>query len=353
MVATVLPKISSAQEGHFSSHLKRLLIISEGFEERSISFLSSFSTVEFSKALICRYFPKKIAKYDELLTLLSCRTPEIKELSFNRYNPFEFEVLLQEELAELASFDEIVIDLSVMSKYMIMQIICSLAYYSGNIKIIYTEPVSYAPSQKEYEHDIKDKGQEFATVLPSYGVYDIVRTPLLTSLVMQKSPSLLISFLSFNEQLIRALLSEFNPTRLYLINGVPPLLSWREKAMQDIHLNIIKEYQMDNQIDDTGKLVRRVSTLQYEETFNLISDVYRNNCVSSRIVLAPTGSKMQAVACALLKLCCLDIHIEYPTPESYYIEGYSSSEIKEIHLLEFSNFSTFISALADSAELNR
>jgi hypothetical protein len=74
----------------------------------------------------------------------------------------------------------------------------------------------------------------------------------------------------------------------------------------------------------------------------VLSEVYRKYCVVNRIVLAPTGSKMQVLGSALFKLCCPDVHIEYRTPESYLIEGYSSHEIKTIYHVVFLQFSNFI-----------
>jgi len=61
---------------------------------------------------------------------------------------------------------------------------------------------------------------------------------------------------------------------------------------------------------------------------------------------------MQALSCALLKICCADIHVEYPTPESYYVDGYSSSEIREIHQVLFTSFKNTIADVSSSFKLN-
>ena len=190
-----------------------------------------------------------------------------------------------------------------------------------------------------------------ALELPSFGVHDVIRTPLLSSIVMQRTPSVLIAFLSFNEQLIRALLSNLNPHHLLLINGIPPQLRWREKAMKEIHQNIINEYKNDNPMKGE-KLIRRTSTLHFHETFALLSSIYKEYCYTNRIIIAPTGSKMQSVGCALLKICCPDIHIEYPTPESYFIKGYSSIDIKGVYELKFPSFKELIKELIEMYSLN-
>jgi len=52
-----------------------------------------------------------------------------------------------------------------------------------------------------------------------------------------------------------------------------------------------------------------------------------------------------------MKILCPDIHIEYPTPESYLFEGYSCDEIKAIYELEFRNFEKCLSELYEQYKL--
>jgi len=347
----LLPEIEPVDLTSFSIMKQRLLITSEGFEKRSLSFLSQEIEVFFNKVIVCKYRPSKESRYDELINLLErrCSTETINDIVFSRFEPFSFEIEMQDHLLNCSGiFDEIVLDISVMSKYMIMQILCLLKEYTGTLRIIYTEPMQYVPLQ---ELPFIDE-QSNAVSLPSTGVQNIIKTPLLTSLIMQQSPSLLVSFLSFNEQLIRVLLSECNPSRILLINGVPPHIPWREKAMNNIHKNIIKEYCHDNPVDENGLLERKCSTLYYAETFKLLASIYKSFGEDYRIILSPTGSKMQAVGSSLIKNCCEDIHIEYPTPESYYVNGYSSSEIREIHQILFVDFKEHVQNLSAQYELN-
>jgi hypothetical protein len=345
-----LPGVTSVNN---SSKVKEaLLIIAEGFEERSLSFLSSKNNAQFSKLILCKYHPPKKSLHDQLLKLAyqKCDRESVVELLFDRYKPFDFETQLAYELSSQSDFTEIVVDISVMSKYMIMQIICALSKYQGRLHIIYTEPESYIPTEDEYEKNKRSQSSELK--LPSNGVGTIVQTPLLNSIIMQRSPSMLIAFLSFNEQLIKALLSKMTPSRLLLVNGVPSNLTWREKATCELHKSVIDEYSRDNPIAEDGVLERRSSTLDYQETFQILAGIYHANCTNYRLIISPTGSKMQALACALMKLCCEDIHIEYPIPESYFVEEYSSSAIKEIHEVTFENLANSVRVLRDSFKLS-
>ena len=344
----LLPEIEEMRDEY--NNEKKLLILAEGFEERSISFISSNNTY-FSKIIICKYYPPKKTKYSELRTIISNKysKSEICEIIHNRFEPFDFEIEFQELSKDIHLFSDVVVDISVMSKYLLMQIMCILSCYEGKIKIIYTEPLFHAPLKEEYE---KNKSFQInSTVLPSSGVHNVIRTPLLTSTVMQKSPILLITFLSFNEELIKALLSEFSPMHLFLINSVSQNNTWKKEALLQIHEKIRKDYSKDNPTKN-NELERCVSTIDYRETFNLLASIYKENCINYRIILSPTGTKMQALGCALIKMCCPDIHVEYPIPESYYIEGYSSSDIRKINQIVFTNLPNMIKEISDQYQLN-
>lgn len=348
----VLPQVESLRNEEELPEDKTLLVCAEGFEDRGLAFIQSVSSRKFSKIFVLTYQPTKKSRLPELMEACKARSNlEPRVIEYDRFHPAVFEDEFRREIHEVfRKVEEVIVDISVMSKLMILIILAALRDYRGKVRIIYSEPIDYAPTKEEYARH--RKSLRLATNLPSYGVHDVVRTPILTSAVMQRSPALIVAFTSFNEQLIRALLSNFNPTHLFLISGVPPTLSWREEATREIHADILNDYRVDNPTDTEGRLERRSSTLQYAETFSVLGDIYRQYCVVNRIVLAPTGSKMQALGCALLKLCCPDVHIEYPTPESYLIEGHSSHEIKCIHQVIFPAFSNFIEAIARENNLN-
>lgn len=331
---------------------RSLLICAEGFEDRSLSFVHSVNAKLFSSSFVFTYFPTRKSRLPELMSACGlCSVAAPRVFNYDRFNPSDFEVEFSAAIAKVVlDFEEIVVDISVMSKLMIVIVLHSLRFYKGILRIIYSEPVNYSPSREQFEQNYKSL--RLATNLPSYGVHDVVRTPMLTSVVMQRSPTIIVAFTSFNEQLIRALLSNFSPTHLFLINGVPPSLCWREEATQRIHGDILNDYRNDNPVGQDGRLEKRVSTLFYGEAFDVLRDIYNKYCVSHRIVLAPTGSKMQAVGCALLKLCCADVHIEYPTPESFLLDGFSSPEIRAIHQVLFDNFCDSVARIATVNGLN-
>lgn len=350
---TALPQIQPVDFKQFTTGDNSLFICCEGFEERSFSFASKLDThIFFAKSIVVTYLPEKKSRLQELLPMIerhSKSTPRI--ISFHRFEPqnFENKLLINNE-SILEGIDEIIIDISVMSKLMIIIFILWLSSFPGRIRIIYSEPMEYAPSREQFEKFKRDSTKQ--GWLPSHGVHDVVRTTLTSSIVMQSAPSILIAFASFNEQLIRALLSVVNPSHFFLLNGIPPHLHWREEATQFITRSIITDYPIENVLDDKGVLTNRVSTLHYEETFEYLAKLYVTYCYSYRLIVAPTGSKLQALSCGLFKICCPDVHIEYPTPESLNFNGYSSPEIRETHEISFENLADILRTASSKYLLN-
>ena len=48
---------------------------------------------------------------------------------------------------------------------------------------------------------------------------------------------------------------------------------------------------------------------------------------------------------------CPDIHIEYPTPESFFIAGFNSEKIRQIHQVSFDRFDLIVRECAQTYNL--
>jgi hypothetical protein len=140
---------------------------------------------------------------------------------------------------------------------------------------------------------------------------------------MQGQPNAAIAFMSFNELLTQVLINSVNPGRLLLINGRPPHLRWREGATAWIHEQLRSEWPDDDNPLVDGLPARSTSTLDYRETVGVLLDLYWRLATDHRIIIAPTGSKMQAVACYVVHAVHPDVQVEYPTPEGF-LDLYSS-----------------------------
>ena len=215
------------------------------------------------------------------------------------------------------------LDASAMSKFLLLLCLDVCREIGSTVRIFYAEAEEYGPKREVYERAKADLEKQRPTIQIYSGVHGLLRHPRFSSVAMQGQPTAAIAFMSFNEQLTQALLNDVCPSRLFLINGRPPCLQWREEATAWIHDKLRAEWpQCDNPVDSRGLPKRATSTLEYTETLKLLLELYWSLSVDHRILVAPTGSKMQTVAVFIVKQLHPDIHLEYPTP-SGFLDSYS------------------------------
>lgn len=341
-----LPNLNKAEK--ITTKKSRLFLGAYGFEDRTIGWLTYQSERNqnqiLTKALMFKYdpgteakiLPNKIIELQGLLEKLGC-LDNINEIEYNWENPNNIEDAIEDFFNDnLQYFEEIIVDVSTMSKYLILICLMKLKKFTGGLRIVYSEAQSYTPSFKEYS--ASKENMAFLAKYPSKGVASIARARCLSSIRMQGQPVTLIAFASFNEQLVRHLLGTMNPHRLILINGRPPSkkIIWREKATQEIHKKLIEAYSANNPLNKLGQMQNSVSTLNFKETISIIDRIYDEVGNYERIICGVTGSKMQTVGLFFIKIMHPDIHLEYPTPSSYYVEGLSKG-VKKIHEIVFDN----------------
>jgi hypothetical protein len=187
------------------------------------------------------------------------------------------------------------------------------------VVIHYAEAKTYGPTEKEFEEAKQGNKIHQPSIQIFTGVHGVTRVESLASVSMQGHPTAAIVFMSFNDSLTQALLNTVYPSRLFLVNGTPPVHSWRAEATAWIHEQVRREWEKDNPIGTEKSLPRRaVSTLDYRETVSLLLAMYWDLSPTHRVLLAPSGSKMQAVGCYIVKALHPDIHIEYPSPEGFF-----------------------------------
>jgi len=324
---------------------KRLYIGAYGFEDRSVGWMESQKEKSsiLDHAFMIKYQnPKGKNRIEESKKALSkiCKARPI-DIVYNVSSPYQIEDLIVEKIGKFfPSVDEIVLDISAMTKLLILAALFQLKDYEGDLRIIYCEAEESAPEEEKYRRDISD--MQKMTSFPSSGVESIIRLRCLSSIRMQGQPVTMIAFTSFNEQLVRHMLGTISPHRLIFINGHPTRedYAWRENAMQEIHKRLIAEYPSDNRLNARGLLERTAGTLDYRDTINRISEIYNEYGMYERIICAATGSKMQTVGLFFSKIKYPDIHVEYPTPDSYFEEGYSKGirSVNEIFIPQFADF---------------
>lgn len=317
-----------------SSGARRVLFIGAmGFEDRALHLIGQIASSQVRGLVLAIQYARTDAGNRESEFRASVRASGIMPLTVIRYaaeQAHRFEIDFDRALkkAQLTESDLVVLDVSALSKFLILVCLLRLWSFGVAVKVVLTTAAHYAPTRSDFDRTMELDGGSVRVLAgqPSQGASAILRSSCLISARMQGQPSCAIAFTSFNEELIRHAVGTMNPHRLILINGMPPAPAnaWRAYATQEIHSRLIDENLQDNPVDHaTGLLVHTVSTLHHAETVELLDRLHREYGLYERMIYFATGSKMQTVALAIHKFRNDDVHIEYPNPNGYFFQEYS------------------------------
>lgn len=308
-----------------------VVIHAPGFEDRTMAVIDGIRPSSEARAILLDYRPfNETNRLIDVRNALESRGVRISNsdiMLYDRFAPEDFESRLRFQLLANEA-KHVVVDISTMSKLAILLILGVCRDLDLILTILYAEAKTYGPSKAEFQ-TAKEQNEIHRPTLQIFtGVHSVVRVSSLGSVAMQGQPTAALVFMSFNDALTQVLLNSVYPSRLFLINGKPPVHSWREEATAWIHDQVRREWSEDNPVVRVAEgsvpmPQRTVSTLDYRETVSLLIDLYWQLSATHRVLLAPAGSKMQAVGCYLAKALHPDIHIEYPSPEGFLPE-YSS-----------------------------
>ena len=329
-----------------------VLIHAPGFEDRTMAVVERITVSGRPHAVLLEFYPyakkNRLADVTRALSGAGLQVGDEDIVAYDRFNPETFEDRLESRL-QIVGASRAVVDISTMSKLEIILVLKVCHSLGLDVRVIYTEAETYGPSKEEFE-EAKDKGQIHRPSLQVFnGIHGVIRVSSLSSIAMQGQSTAAVVFMSFNDALTQVLLNSIYPGRLLLINGRPPQHAWREGATAWIHDQVRQEWSEDNPIADIeGASVplptRVVSTLDYRETVRMLIELYWELSPTHRILLAPAGSKLQAVGSYIAKALHPDIHIEYPSPEGFqptYSEG-----IGPHWLLDFGNLSELLANIS-------
>jgi hypothetical protein len=331
-----------------------VVIHAPGFEDRTMAVAESVMSTAGARAVLLDYLPfnpkNRLRDVRDALSVTGAQVGDEDILKYDRFEPGDFEARLRERLL-FHRARRAVIDISSMSKLAIMLVLGVCRHLDLEVHVLYTEAQSYAPSKEKFD-SARDKKEIHQPTLQVFtGIHGVVRVDSLASVAMQGQPTAALVFMSFNDALTQVLLDTVYPSRLFLINGRPPVHHWREGATAWIHDQVRREWEEDNPVNPAvGHEVplpkRAVSTLYYRETVSLLLELYWRLSAKHRILLAPSGSKMQTVGCYMVKALHPDIQVEYPSPEGF-TRDYSSG-VGTRWLVNLGRFSERLSAIANA-----
>jgi len=314
-------------------------IAAAGFEDRAMAVLDKFiqGSVRIKKAIVVEYKPygdhrNRVSEFKEKLQKV-CNS--VVWVSYNRRNPQEFQRRFSPILQSLDAYP-VLIDVSAMSKFLIMVTMQILKKIHSDVTLAYAEAEVYHPTREEFENKKRKTG-----IVPDFlttGVYDILTISSLSSVSMQGYPILLAVFPTFNHFEIVALYHELSPQHMILFEEDPheEVDKWRLQAIREVNRGFFNnpDYSIEQIVQ---------STFDYTATIETLERMYSKYCYSHKILLAPTGSKLQTIAAFMFKQLHPDIQIVYPVVEAFI--GEYSDGCRAIWSICLGRFSDFIASL--------
>jgi predicted MPP superfamily phosphohydrolase len=322
-----------------------------GFEDRGFAFINNVPKLnkKFANTVGIEYRPfNNKNRINELRDkLFEISTNLTSWFIYDRFNPEKIANYFEKIKTSLLTTPNIIIDISSMSKFLVIAILDILKDFKGDIHIIYSEAEIYHPTKEEFE-DRKKELHENIPIFLTKDVHRIVTTKALSSISMQGSPLAVIAFPTFNYRELIALLNELTPQYLIKIEGIPreEINSWRLDAVHRINSGI-SSYSFINLSEIAH---RSVSTFDYLELIKNLDEIYKLIRYSHKLVVAPTGSKLQTFGVFIFKQMLPEIQIVYPMTKEF-AEEYSEGA-KNTWIISIPKFSEFIIQLNDHRKHN-
>lgn len=306
-----------------------VMVVCGGFEERAVSVLRRVCEGGRTgfRVVLVKYRPEYEAnRVEEIEHLAKQAGLVVRRCTYDRRSPAGIGRRVGELCGERG---RVWVDVSGMSRLLIVQALVELLACAGRpLSVVYGEAAEYRPTEAQFERDRSGGKATHGLSYLSSGIYEVAATPELGSVSMVGEAIRLIAFPSFDPAQLKNLVEELQPTYTELVHGTPPAERnrWRLDAIKHLNGAILEELK--------GARDHAVSTRDYRETLRLLLDVYSRRSMFDRIVVAPTGSKMQAVAIAILRLALDDVQVVYPTPLRFKEERAYTFGVRQVYQLD-------------------
>lgn len=308
-----------------------VLVTCAGFEDRAFEFLRRAERmgVRGFHVIAIDYLPSIGAnRKEELAACANTSGASARWITYDREAP---EDPTDDVLVEVDDRTRLFIDISGMSRLLIVQLVAGAIRLgkAGHITLIYSEATEYPPTHEEFVRTI-DSGDELFDVIQfvSSGVFEIIVRPELSTTAMYGQPIRVVAFPTFNSAQLASVCAEVNASAFTIVNGKPPRAdyAWRINAIRTLN-NISSLREVEE---------RTTSTLDYRETVAMLLDVYRRHGGREKLVVVPTGSKMQSVALAIVVGFVTDLQVVYPAPRNFPAPAKYTQGVQMTYALDLS-----------------
>ena len=299
-----------------------VLVLCGGFEDRVLGALSSFSGADGLTVVLVRYRPEYPSNRDVAVREWAKKNGvEVVECIYDRQWPAGGGEAI---VKRLGTARDVYVDVSGMSRLLIVQIVVALMQARRSFTIVYSEAAEYYPTEAEFRERTANVEPYRSLDFLSSGIFEVAATPELGSVAMLGEATRLVVFPSMETVQMKNLLQEVQPTYVSAIYGVPPSdrNRWRSAAARDLNAGELK--------GQTDVSEHEASTLDYTETLRVLLEIYADRSMFDRMLVAPIGSKMQAVAVGIARSVLTDLQVVYPTPQELNADHYTRG-VRRVH----------------------
>ncbi|MGD1923176.1 MAG: hypothetical protein ACFB03_03165 [Paracoccaceae bacterium] len=301
------------------------LIVCAGFEDRAIKATERLiqHEIRLQNLVVVKFRAEENRDNEKALLELS------KQLvSQSNYIECEADELspLTKVISSLRSNEDLVVfDITGCSRSVMLVLLSQLYDIDIEFDILYTEAEEYYPTFGTYEEITEDDDQQHAFLrLNMFEESEVLHSSHceiesfseFEGRMLPSYPFYLITFLPFKRGRLSAILQSLESQVRIFIRGQPVRddLKWRGEAVDIPNADLV----------DEGTVVD-LETLDWRKTFSFLESQYRSNGNMFRynFIVAPLGSKMQTVGCALFAKAYSEVRIITSTPKQHYADSYS------------------------------
>lgn len=302
-----------------------VLVLAAGFEERAFRVLPEGTFRQGTRCILIRYRNDIPGNRDIFKNFRAVAWERFGRENVSVVNLFlssidTFEAEFVEAVSRLPRQCRLIgLDVSGMTTHAICTTLKVVRDFYSEVPqvVFYTAAEEYNPTFDEYERLVRDYAGISRSgdmeLLPRSMALEMSENVVLDSFAgyrSQNAKSCLAIFAGYEAHRANGVVEAVNPSLLLLLYGRPgdQSLSWRLDLSKRLHRKFEKGRRTATE---------EVSTLQLWDSLNALEQYYNYLIDDYDLVVAPIGSKMQAVATYLFWERYREIQISFPLPIGY------------------------------------
>lgn len=330
-----LPQVNRLEANEFDSPYD-VMILALGFEDRLTLALEQLSRagLRARRAVIIEYVTNQVdneTNRDSVMAALaSIGSEDVATLDFGDKFEEQFSRFIDESISENS---RIVLDITAASNPLINRALLILMRRNLNLTLTYGEAAEYHPTAAEYEKGVQ---HDLSGISTADGTYELEVT--ISSFAEQDDslPDQVVIIPGFDTDRVRKVIAQVDPSIL-LVNREPVIWILGEPHLEKDRwrVDLMRKLHGIEQVEDASRVLT-ASTFDYVSIWSLLDDIYHEHATTSRLSIAPMGSKLQAVGVVLFCLDRPDVKVVYATPREYHTARYTTG-LRDVWLINVSD----------------